>query len=123
VLTIRDAQMAALARDRRERFVRRAVEHVRTAFPAAFAERGRAGVEASVRTALEKSDVYGLPSERDVLRYLNLMYALGFELDTDPRVPWAAEVLGNTRYDGSVKLDLLAERARRWLAARAREAR
>lgn len=121
MLTIRDAQMAALARDRRERFVRKATAHVHAAFPARFVELGRNGVEASVRAALEKCAVYHVTSERDVLRYVNLMYALGFDFDTDTRMPWAADVLGDPLLEGNVKLDLLAGRTRRWLDARAND--
>lgn len=48
-------------------------------------EFGDTTVRASIRTALEKGTRYHLVSELDFIRYLNLMYALGFDFDTDER--------------------------------------
>ena len=120
MLVIRDAQLAVFGRIHLEEFVRRAIAHVRACFAAQAADLGDEGVERSVRTALDRCRQYALPSEGDVLRYLNLMYALGFDFDADPALAWAGETLRDAELEAATKLGLLAQRAAQVLAARER---
>jgi hypothetical protein len=117
-LVIRNAQLAVFARARLEEFRQRAVAHVKAAFAARAEELGHAGVEASVETALHRCETYRLASRRDVLRYLNLMYTLGFDFDQDEGHPWAGETLRNPRLEAAAKLELLAQRTRELLRKR-----
>ncbi len=48
------------------------------------------------------------------------MYALGFDFDADPALPWAGETLRDTLLEAPTKLGLLAQRTREALVARKR---
>ncbi len=109
MLIIRKAQMEAFRSSKERQFVQKAVKHLETAIPERCLKLGSEAVIDSVHTALRKGKEYGMESEFDFLRYLNLMYTAGFEFDTET---WAAELLGNAKLDPGVKLELLRERVR-----------
>jgi hypothetical protein len=110
VLIIRDAQISALAEPGIRRFRERAVLHLRTAVPETCAALGEDAVQASVDLALRKSREYGFREERDIVGYLNLMYLLGFDFDTDPRYAWTRDVLRATAAPGRWRMECLTER-------------
>jgi hypothetical protein len=90
------------------RFALRCEQHLREYFPEQYHQLGAEAVADSVRMALDKAHRYQLVSARDILRFLNLMYTLGFEFDRN--VPWAAETLNNARFTSSSKVRLLTQR-------------
>ena len=110
MLLIRDDQMRVLARHAQERFAVRAVAHLKRVLPEECAAMGEPAVRNSVDMAIRKAESYGIEEELDVLRYLNLMYALGFDFDTDPETAWAAEVLQDKDLDPGSKVELLWDR-------------
>lgn len=89
---VRDAQRFALAR---EGFIPRGVAHVQRLFPAACEALGRDGVREAVRYGYDRATSYGLDLERDVHRYLTVMFVFGRDFDRDPAHPWAAEALSS----------------------------
>ena len=94
-------------------FERRAVEHLHRTLPAQCAALGRPAVRDSVRDAIAKARGYGIKSEADVLSYLNLMYLLGFDFESQPRFAWANELLQATDVQAASRLTLLRNRAMR----------
>ena len=55
---------------------------------------------------------YGVESEYDVSRYLNLMVVFGDDFDTDPAHPWASDILTlEGGCGGTVRMDALYEEA------------
>jgi hypothetical protein len=94
-LVIRAEQIEALARPGLERFVRVAVEHVRTHFAALAASLGEPEVERGVRHALARARHHGFETERDLLGFVTLAFVFGKDFDTDPEHPWAAEILAS----------------------------
>ncbi|HKG92799.1 MAG TPA: hypothetical protein VKA84_12935 [Gemmatimonadaceae bacterium] len=109
MLTIRDAQLEALSQARWKDFERRAVRYLEAALPAECASLGAAAVRESVQTAIRKGRAYGLVEEYDFLRYLNLMYALGFDFDTSPAHAWAREILDRPGLQPRARMDLLTD--------------
>jgi hypothetical protein len=81
---------------------------VRTALPDRYARLGEAAVLASVDQALRKAEEYDLQQDCDIIRYLNLMYRLGFDFDADPQ---SRDVLQARGLSASDRLDRLTERA------------
>lgn len=108
MLTIRKDQMAAFSANAQAQFALRCEAHLREYFPEECGRLGPREVAASVRLALGKADDYRLKSERDILRYLNLMYTLGFDFDRN--VPWASGILTDGRLSSASKMRLLTER-------------
>lgn len=78
---------------------------------------GPEAVRQSITLALHKAKAYGLEEPDAVLRYLNVMYTIGFLFDEDPQYPWATTLLGNKRMRPASKMDLLCHRVRQELAA------
>ena len=109
MLIIRAAQMQAFSRAVSDNLIESAVEHIRTSLPEMFEQLGREEVRESVLFAMRKADEYGLDDWSQVVRYLNVMYILGFEFDEDPRYAWANEILRSARPDANEKTKLLTE--------------
>lgn len=93
--TIRREQMRILAAPFLEKFVHRAVEHVRAHFPAQHAALGDAGVRDAVVHAIERAEAHGLERDEHVLAYLTLVFVFGRDFDRDPALPWASEALAS----------------------------
>jgi hypothetical protein len=110
VLLIREAQMAALGEAAAERFALVAAKHLKQVLPEECAEMGDTAVRDSIDLAIRKAESYGIHEQLDILVYLNLMYVLGFDFDTDPELPWAGELLRDKELDPGSKVELLWDR-------------
>lgn len=97
-------------------FEDRLVRHVRDNFPLSFSMLGEDGARAIGRSAIERASAHGLNSERSVFMYLSLMLMLGSEFDTDPQLPWAAEILGDMEPGEVGRIDALYDKALDYLA-------
>jgi hypothetical protein len=93
MLTIRPEQERELARPFIERFERRAAEHLRRYVPDACLSLGDAALAAAINHGIARATHHGLETERDLLRFLTLMFVFGRDFDVDPALPWAAEIL------------------------------
>ncbi|MEK7404893.1 MAG: hypothetical protein AAB225_07270 [Acidobacteriota bacterium] len=111
MLVIRPQQMEALRRAMERQFENRALAHLRLYLPDECEALGETGVRATIRYAMHQARQYGFEEEYDILRYLNLMYALGFEFDADRRYTWAREILGLRHMQPRARMDLLTQRA------------
>jgi hypothetical protein len=122
--TIRDEQLAAFHADLERQLAGRAVAYLRRQYAAACAALGDAAVIRSVETALEKRAAYRFDSEETVFAWLDLMYLLGRDFDTnpDPRFEWARERLKDFDLGARTRLLLLVEEVRADLAAAGRAA-
>jgi hypothetical protein len=118
MLLIRRAQLEALGRAHEESFERRAAGHLRVKYPDPCRELGEAAVRQSVRTAMAKRKEHRFETEECVLLYLDLMYLLGFDCDSDPDLPWVREMLADEALGARTRLVLLEERARKQPAKR-----
>ena len=112
MLIIRNAQLKVLARGSLESFIQRATEHLRRTVPDRCEHLGDAEVRRSIETAVAKSRTYGLRDELEILRYLNLMYVLGFDFDSSEKYPRAREILSDSTMRSKSKAVALGERAR-----------
>ncbi len=92
-LVIRRAQLDAFADVALRRFEERAAEHVRRFFPDDAEALGDGDLRAVVRHGVARARGYDITRERDVYRYLNLMFTFGRDFDVDRRLPWAGEAL------------------------------
>jgi hypothetical protein len=124
VLTIRPTQVVALASTVRDRFVRQMCSHLQTHFPGPVACQTPAELEHTIRRCLAAAEGYGLVSERDACRYLNLAAHYGWNFDRDPDLVWMRQRLRDaTSGPPSERLEsLVAECVRRQAVARANAA-
>lgn len=115
MLTIRRAQIDALARPFTSGRVDRALKHLRNCIPQVCATRSEDDLRAIITWAEQRVERYGIDREVDFFRYLNLMFMFGFEFDTDRRYPWAADVLASNKRSRA-KVDLLMDHAMLFLS-------
>lgn len=111
MLTLRQKQIDAIAEDRLRRFEDRAIGYIRSQFPETAVSGDDAELRKRVRTAVVKANSYGLTGERDILRYLHVMYAAGFDFDT--RCSWAEMILRDPELEPQSKTEELLLRAAR----------
>lgn len=93
MLTIRDAQLHTLAAGRSIDFEARALAHLQRWMPRHCALLGEAQMREVVRLGWAKAQRHGLVAECTVIGVLDLMCLLGSGFDSDPLLPWAAEIL------------------------------
>jgi hypothetical protein len=103
MLTIRKEQWELLAKPEVKKFEDWMHDHVLQFFPAKYSAAGPARIRELIRTGRERAAAYGITVRADVSKYIDLMVVFGRDFDTDPRYPWAGEIL-NRRSSGSAKM-------------------
>jgi len=93
MLVFRKEQMRAMAQATLEAFQGRLTEQIREDFPSDAEALGSEKLKSVVRGGVEKALAYGFETERDLSRYLYLMFTFGAGFDKDPAFPWAREIL------------------------------
>lgn len=69
-----------------------------------------------IRKGMERAKKYGLTKRGPVRFYIELMYMLGSDFDTDPQYPWAEEILNDPGIkDQKVRADLLYDKAMEYI--------
>jgi hypothetical protein len=112
-IVLREAQVEALRMPSSEGFVGRVEAHLRRFFPGECARLGgKPALRAVVDHGMARAAHHGLRSEREVCKYLDLMFAFGRDFDRDPRLPWAVAIFeGHTHDLSRSKIDRLFEQA------------
>lgn len=104
-MMIRDEQLVALRGVRQKEYERRLASHLRKYFSETCAALGERGLGDAVRYGIQRARSYGIQAERDVAKYLNLMFVFGRDFDTDPCFPWAASMLRSTDYGPTLRIN------------------
>jgi hypothetical protein len=112
MLMIRREQMEMFSQAAVRSFEVRMVNRLNEYFPRPCAALGEAQLRYLIRFALERAKSYGITYERGVSLYLDLMFILGQSFDTDPQLPWTAEILNDeTIPDETLRTDHLYNKA------------
>jgi hypothetical protein len=117
-IIIHKDQMEALGRVELRKFEDKMVLHLRQFFPQRCQELGEAGTRQSIRHGVERAEAYGLTAERDVTKYVDVMFVYGQDFDQDPSQRWAQVILtdGSLKDTPAAKASRLHEEAVRRLA-------
>ncbi len=107
MLIIRRAQIEALEGWARLQLEQRLGLHLRNRFPAACRDLDADGLRALIQHGIGRAEAYGVQSEYDVGRFLEFVAMYGRSFDSDPRIPWAGEVLRRSDLSGTEKMDRL----------------
>lgn len=111
MLTLRARQMQALGEAAHELFIAAMCTHARTYFPATAWLLTDAELDDQVRACIGRAMTYGLRSQRDTCRFLNLAAQCGWEFDTDPALRWMRRCLDDESVSNpSNRLQLLVRR-------------
>jgi hypothetical protein len=113
MLMIRNEQMAVFKSHLENRFKNRLAIHVYTHFPAKCQYFGEERVQAAIHSGVERAKGYGIVSERDIAKYVHLVFAFHEEFDCDPELPWAARILKDETLVGpSTRMECLFQEAK-----------
>jgi hypothetical protein len=116
MLSIRPDQLAEFEHRAMRRFEERVLAHLREHFPKEMEALDPEAAQSLVRDALHRARHYGLESESELASFADLSVALGPGFDTDPRYPWAAEILNDDWTPvPATRLERLYERALAYL--------
>jgi len=115
MLTIRDAAWHKLAEAAHADFVARMRVHLRKFFPEQCDALGEVKTGQLIEFGITRAREHGFEAERDVCKYIDLMFTFGREFDRNPGLPWAQQILRN-------RAPADPDRRMRWLHATAIEA-
>jgi hypothetical protein len=107
MLIIREPQMAALAEDLCHRFEDRAFDHVQRYFPQQCDAVGESATRYYVAEGIHRARRYGLESEYDLLRFINLIFAFGSDFDSRAEHAWMLEFLNDSELWPTARMDAL----------------
>jgi hypothetical protein len=97
MLVIRQEQMMVFEEAARRSFENEMVAHLQQFAPRQSELMGEPSVKMVVKPGMERADGYGLDHQGPVRSYLELMFMLGTDFDTDPQYPWLAEILNDQK--------------------------
>ncbi len=116
-MIIRGQQMDVLNRVAVRKFELRMAEHLQRCFPAECGRLGEAGLQDGIRDGIKRAESHGFSLQRDVCKYIDLMFVFGRDYDCDP---WAAGILADDTFDDpSLKMDRLFSAAKRQISGKA----
>jgi hypothetical protein len=95
VLVLREAQVRVLQKVRIKTFEERLEDHCRRFFPRASNALGEQ-LPSAIRDAVKRANFYGFDSQRDVCKYLNLVFTFGRDFDKSTLLPWLKPILNSS---------------------------
>lgn len=120
-MTIRHQQMQSLADASVSKFEARMTEHLERCFPVQCKASDEMRIHSTIRYGIERAASYGINLERDVCKYIDLMFVFGRDYDRDPGLPWVSEILEDeTLDDATVKTERLFAAAKQHVPAETR---
>jgi hypothetical protein len=117
MLIIREEQYKALSQYVVKTFETRVLAHLRQIWAEDCQKLGERTVRESIQKSLERCAGYGLRTEIDVVRFVDLTFVLCQDFDTNPRIAWAARILNDKELASGAKMDRLWEKAEQDLIA------
>ena len=101
MFVVRKAQLDAMGAARMEAFERRMIAAAQENFPVLCRTLGIEGTLAFIRYGIARAQRHAITTERDLSKYITLVFAFGEDFDTDPKFPWAQAVLNDPTLDGT----------------------
>jgi len=96
MLVLRRAQIKAMGQPYRERLADELVLHVTDHFPAEARALAPDELRATVVEGIGAAEGHGFAEDRDIARFLNLMFTFGRHFDRDPSLGWATRLLARS---------------------------
>jgi hypothetical protein len=102
--------MLAFSRSAVDTFEDRMVVHLNKCFPSSSKTAGEQKVRQTIRYGMERAGRHGIKAERDVCKFIDLMFVYGRDFDRDPNLAWASAILNNRAMrDPTMKAEALYE--------------
>ena len=111
MLRIRPEQIKALDAAMRERYIEKAIEHLRELFPKEVKELGDDKARALVEEGIDRAAAYNITAEREVTLFIDLMVAIGPDFDSRQRYKaWMPGILANPDLPQQQKMEIVYQR-------------
>jgi hypothetical protein len=107
MLKLRKQHLDAFEAQKVALFKTRVVAHIKAVWPAECAELGDAAVAEIVQGAIKRAVAFGLSSEHDVVRFVDLAFILAADFDTNPLGAWTRPILADRALAPNAKMDRL----------------
>jgi hypothetical protein len=112
MLKIRKEQMTSFEKIAAQRFEDQMVEHLRNFAPKHFKVLEESDVRRVIQLGIDKARSHRFTSERSIRLYIEMMFMMGSGFDSDPLLPWAAEILSDESLQlETERIDRLNEKA------------
>ncbi len=102
-MQVQNKQLDALSKAQLSRFGTRMLVHIQKFFPKQFASLGEEQSRLLVSHGVKRGAHYGITSERDVCKLIDLMLALG--ADMEQKFPWVAARLSDAAASPGERVD------------------
>jgi hypothetical protein len=112
MLRIRGEQMETFPRALEEIFECRLFAHFKRTMPHRCEHLGEAAARQWIRQGLQAASAFGIDSQYDQSRYVDLAFVLGPDFHANPLFAWAGEVLNDGGRTGAQKMDELYQRVK-----------
>ena len=109
MLTIRKVQADVLREYTIGRFVDRMVVHLSSRFPEKCRKLGDSEIREWIRKGMRRCRAYELKSEAHVAGFVELMFLVSPEFDSDPESPWIRTTLEDNNIPPRKKLDIVRD--------------
>ena len=100
-IAIRQTQMEAFSRVEIRKFEDWMINHLTQFFPAQCMALGNTQVRAMIQDGIKRAAGYGITTQRDVCKFIDLMIVVGRDFDCDGRNAWAGTILSAEQEPGS----------------------
>ena len=120
-MKIRKEQMEAFSEAAVKDFEDRVLQDLQEFYPVECRALKEAGVRAIIRKGIKNAEKYKIVAEHDVCLYIDLMFMLGEDFDTDARIPWAEAILTDQPEDPTAKIERLYDTADDYLSEAGKE--
>lgn len=116
MLKIRKEQNEELGKIALKRFEDSMVEHIKQFFPKYYEVLGEPTIRKVIQYGIDRAENYDFITERDVCLYINLVFLLGSNFDTDIQLSWAASILNDEKItDPATRIDNLHDKTMEYL--------
>ncbi|WP_129579793.1 MULTISPECIES: hypothetical protein [Sorangium] len=111
-MKIHSDQLTVFQQDALRRFEMDMVEHLRQFSPIHSDLMGDRALRELIRFGADQANRYGFSKRGPVRLYIELIFILGVDFDTDPQLPWTKEILRDPNFsDQMLRAKQLYERA------------
>jgi hypothetical protein len=107
---MRPEMMAAMSRYSRSGFIDRLTAHINDAYPEAVLIISPPDLRPRLETSVDRAMEYGMMSESDVSRFVDLTFELEEHFDTSDEYAWAGEILRDDNDDPAIRLQKIWHR-------------
>ena len=111
MIILRKNQTATLNSAKLKSFEDAMLAYLKGAYPDSSKQEGETQTRENIRKFLSQAEKYDITIEHDVARFIDLMYAWPYDLEKDPEMSWALEIIKQKDYTGTEKVDQFWEQS------------